>query len=139
MPLNGHHVPGCLISEKWTPMHHPGLPHGLEEALARLGGQWEVLLTLCRMFIARCPKDRAELLSAMRAGDAVGVARIAHRLRGAVAQVDTGRPFELCGDLEALATAGDLEAVAARLPELDDELASLMRDLNGVLQRGAPQ
>jgi HPt (histidine-containing phosphotransfer) domain-containing protein len=139
MSTNGHQLPGSLISEEWTPMLHPGLSRALEEALARLGGQWEVLLTLCRMFMVRCPKERAELVSALRRGDAVGVARTAHRLRGAVAQVSTGRPFELCGDLEQLASAGDLEAVAERLPELDDELAALMRELSAVVERGAPQ
>src|SRR4051794_10213365 len=77
--------------------HAPAnLPPALQAALERLGGQWDVLEIVCKMFIARCPTDRAALATALQERDAIGVARNAHRLRGALGQVNTGRPFELC-------------------------------------------
>jgi len=111
----------------------PNLSPTLHEALARLGGHWDVLAIVCKMFIDRCPIDRAALLGAYQQGDAEGVARSAHRLRGALGQVNTGRAFELCAIIEERAVADDLPTVGVVLPELEIALTGLTSELEAAI------
>ncbi len=100
-------------------------------ALARLGGDEDLLLELIRLF----RQDAHLLVNKVRTGlegaDTESVARAAHNLRGLAANFDAAATVEAALELERLAERGEL-SVAAKvfsrlLTELDNLLASLDR------------
>lgn len=74
-------------------------------------------------FLADLPRRRTELDAALDAGDADAAGRLLHGLRGSAGYLNETEIFALCGELEALADAGRLDAVRAGLPRLLDLLA----------------
>ncbi|MEJ7731071.1 MAG: response regulator [Polyangiaceae bacterium] len=99
-------------------------------ALARVGGDPELLRELVGVFLAEVPGWLAELGKAMAAGDATSVRRVAHTIKGAV---------DNCGASSARASANRLEQLArdkqmAGAPAALDELAAELRRLDPALQ-----
>jgi HPt (histidine-containing phosphotransfer) domain-containing protein len=76
-------------------------------------------------FLADLPRRRAELDMALDAGDGEAAGRLLHGLRGSAGYLEAAHLHALCGELEAEADAGRLDAVRARLPELLDLLARI--------------
>jgi signal transduction histidine kinase/ligand-binding sensor domain-containing protein/CheY-like chemotaxis protein/HPt (histidine-containing phosphotransfer) domain-containing protein len=75
-------------------------------------------------FAADLPRRRGELDAALAAGDAEACGRLLHGMRGSAGYLGEAELHQLCSELERDADLGDLERVAARLPEL---LAMLAR------------
>jgi PAS domain S-box-containing protein len=105
------------------------------ELLARVEGDRRLLAELVRLFGA----ERAELVTSLdtslRSGDAVGLARAAHRAKGAFSNLSAPLAQQLAVELEQLARRGELEAardvflrLSAQVERLDAELLLLMRD-----------
>ncbi|MFK3738556.1 two-component regulator propeller domain-containing protein [Massilia sp. TN1-12] len=69
-------------------------------------------------FAADLPRRRAELAAALDASDAEAAGRLLHGLRGSAGYLDEPVLSTLCGELEADADAGRLDAVRQRLPQL---------------------
>ncbi|WP_296943465.1 hybrid sensor histidine kinase/response regulator [uncultured Massilia sp.] len=78
---------------------------------------------LRQTFLADLPRRRAELDAALQASDHEAAGRLLHGLRGSAGYLDETELHLLCGELEAQADAGRLDAVRARLPQLLDLLA----------------
>ena len=62
--------------------------------------------SLVERLLARIPIDLADLRTALDQGDATGVTRITHRLKGTAATVGSSGMVGLCEHLEVLARAG---------------------------------
>jgi CheY-like chemotaxis protein len=73
------------------------------------------------LFRATAPSDLARLRAALDVGDATGVDRAAHHLKGAAGTVGLGRVVALCRQLELLGSAGALGTAPAVLSQLEEE------------------
>ena len=79
-----------------------------DEALARVDDDRETFQMMIELFIEHGPKDLADTQSALDAGNAPGVARSSHRLKGAILQFCAPAALHACKELEESAKAGNL-------------------------------
>jgi CheY-like chemotaxis protein len=96
-----------------------------DELLARLGGNRKRLAQLVDVFLEECPKLMARIRDAIDRGDAAGLQRAAHTLRGAVGALSEQGAFQAAGQLETIGTGGDLTDADAAFAILQRELARL--------------
>jgi HPt (histidine-containing phosphotransfer) domain-containing protein len=91
----------------------------LDDLRASLGGDQEFFAELVDELLEDAPRQLASLRASAAAGDADAARRAAHTLKG------NGRTFgapelsALAQELEAAAADGDLEAVSARLDDVE--------------------
>ena len=90
---------------------------------------------LIKCFLASIPVDLAELRAALHQGDAIGVTRIAHRLKGAAGTVGSSGMVTLCEQLEVLARSGAIQPAGDLLPPLEQEFHRVIRALDAILPR----
>jgi HPt (histidine-containing phosphotransfer) domain-containing protein len=97
-----------------------GAPDLSHEALADLlkSTDRETVATVSAMMVSDSPLLVAELAKHAQAGDAVGVARTAHRFKGSAGTMGLMRIHALCGLIEQRAKARDLPGAAALMPAL---------------------
>lgn len=101
----------------------------LRAALARIDDDEELFHTLVELFVEQGPKDLADACAALAAQDAAGVARAAHRLKGAVLQFCAPGVLEAARELEELGKAGDLTAATAAYARLEQAFRRLLEAL----------
>ena len=94
-------------------------------ALARVGGDWELLRDIIGLFRQSGPQLLAEIRAALDGGDAGGVRRAAHTLKGSAGFFAAAAVTTTAGRLEALAAAGDLAAAAKLIDHLAGEVERL--------------
>jgi PAS domain S-box-containing protein len=95
------------------------------EALARLGGDEELLAEVAQLFLQDSPVWLAELRSALARRDAAGVRRAAHTLKGAVSYFGADEVTDAAQRLEELGRSADLGRAAAALDTLEQVIARL--------------
>jgi two-component system, sensor histidine kinase and response regulator len=89
--------------------------------------------SLVEHLLARIPIDLADLRSALDQGDATGVTRITHRLKGAAATVGSSGMVNLCEHLEVLARAGAIPPADNLVSRLEQEFNRVIRALEAVV------
>ena len=107
--------------------HQPILNQEL--AMARVGGDRELLKELADLFLQEYPSLMACLREAHARGDADQVERIAHGLKGSVASFGATRAADVAFRIEQLGRAGQLDPVAEVLHSLDLILLALHSEL----------
>ncbi|OWK36826.1 PAS domain S-box protein [Fimbriiglobus ruber] len=100
-------------------------------AVARLGGDEALWVEVAGMFRAEAPRMRDDVRRAFAAGDAAGLRRSAHALKGAAGYVGGGPVAEAADRIERIAAAGDLTPAAPILDVLDQEIERLVTALIG--------
>jgi len=110
----------------------PGRGLDRDLALSRVGGDAGLLQEIAALFIEDYPKVLAELQAAAARGDAKGVERGAHGLKGSVANFGAQAAVDAAFRLEQMGHARDLagvreaiEALARALDALHAELKTL--------------
>jgi PAS domain S-box-containing protein len=93
--------------------------------LARLMGDEDLARVVAEGFLVDAPKQVEALRSYLAAGDGEGAMRQAHTLKGASAAVGGEALRAVASEMEQAAIAGNLQAVTARLAELEVQLARL--------------
>lgn len=106
------------------------------EALARVDDDRETLLMMIELFLEHGPKDLAQAQVALTAGDAAGVARSSHRLKGAILQFCAPAALHACKDLEESAKAGNLTHGMDLYATLEQEVHRLLAGLRLILDQG---
>ena len=106
-----------------SPVSIPALDDGLplldlDGALARLGGDQELLDEALAAFIEHLPASVARLAEAVEAADAADVALRAHALKGSAANLGAEQARRYAAQLEQLARAEDLATAPALFAEL---------------------
>lgn len=96
-----------------------------EVAMARVGGDEELLRELAQLFLQEGPRLMAELRAAHSLSDAKGVERSAHGLKGSVANFGAKPAVDAAYQIEQLGRAGKLEAVEETMRTLDLALFAL--------------
>lgn len=92
-----------------------------EELLARCMGNIEFAERLLAKFQGRLDEDIAELEAAVRAEDPDSIARVAHRIKGASANVAAHDLRRRAREIELLARERSLAELPAQLVELRSE------------------
>ncbi len=109
----------AVAPEPETPVFdRPGL-------LARLMEDEDLARAVVDGFLEDMPRQIEALRSYLDAGDAEGVVRQSHTIKGASANVGGESLRAAALEMEQAARAGSLEDVAARLPDLDARFARL--------------
>ena len=108
----------------------------LDEALARVDGDRETFQMMVELFLEHGPKDLAQTQTALTAGDAAGVARSSHRLKGAILQFCASAALQACKELEESSKAGNLTHGGELYATLEQEVHRLLAALRPILDQG---
>ena len=101
-------------------------------ALERVGGDAELLREIAVLFLDNYTQWIAELHSAAARGDAQGVEKSAHGLKGSVANFGAQTAVDAAFTLEQMGRRRDLAEVAKALDTLDLALAALRPELESL-------
>jgi PAS domain S-box-containing protein len=96
----------------------PGMMHRLE-------GDEELAEALMSAFVEGLPSNIQQLKASLESGDAPGVGRLAHSIKGAAACVGGERLRHAALEMENAADAGDLGTVSAQMDSLESQFVQL--------------
>ncbi len=99
------------------------------QLLERFEGDEELLARVAEIFIESTPGLLAKLRAEIDAGNAIGVSRTAHTLRGSLANVGAEHAAFLATEIEERARKDLLEDADARIVELTYEVDSVLAEL----------
>ncbi len=99
------------------------LDHAL--ALERVGGDQGLLREIAVLFLNEYPRSIAEIRQAIESGDAVGLERAAHSLKGSIGNFGAQQAFQAALHLETIGRSGDLSPVREAFDDLVSALDSL--------------
>jgi HPt (histidine-containing phosphotransfer) domain-containing protein len=103
-----------------------------ELALSRVGGDADLLREIASLFLEDYPKVMADLHAAAEQGDALGIERTAHSLKGSVSNFGAYTVIETACKLEDLGRTRRLGEVTPLLKTLDHALAALRPELEAL-------
>jgi PAS domain S-box-containing protein len=92
-------------------------------------GDRELIATLSRVFADSSQKQLAELAEAIAQGDAAGIERAAHVLKGSVSNFRADAAVNAAARLELIGQNGDLALADSALAALEIEIGRLRQDL----------
>jgi CheY-like chemotaxis protein/HPt (histidine-containing phosphotransfer) domain-containing protein len=104
--------------------------------IARMMDDEDLARTVVGGFLGDIPRQIKALQDFLKTGDVPGAERQAHTIKGASANVGGEALRAVAFEMEKAAKAGDLESVAARLPELDNHFARLKESMSDFLSIG---
>jgi HPt (histidine-containing phosphotransfer) domain-containing protein len=104
-----------------------------EAALARVGGDVDLLKEIARIFMDDCPRALAELRDASARGDCVLLERAAHGLKGAASNFGASSVVAAALHLEKMGRSGTIEGFAPAYRELENVLAVLHEELESLI------
>jgi HPt (histidine-containing phosphotransfer) domain-containing protein len=107
-----------------------------DEALSRVDHDRETFQVMLDLFLEHAPNDLAEAQAALKAGNATGVARASHRLKGAILQFCAPAALHACKTLEETAKAGNLQQAEALYAAVEQELSRLLNALRHERDKG---
>ncbi len=108
----------------------------LDEALALVDDDRELLRAMIELFVEHGPQDLAAIQAAVAAQDATALAASAHRLKGALLQFGAPVALEAASSLEILGKAGTLDGAGRGYARLETELLRLLSVMRRLLDEG---
>ena len=99
------------------------------ELLAGVDGNRRLLREMVRVFLADYPQRLEEIKDAVGRGDAVGLERAAHTLKGSVGNFAAKSVFAAAQQLESMGRQGDLAGASVACMTLEGELDLLTDEL----------
>ncbi|MCX5856052.1 MAG: response regulator [Deltaproteobacteria bacterium] len=119
-------APGAPEGTAFVSAHEPeALVFDKAGMMARLMDDEDLARTVAEGFLADIPRQIEVLRGYLEAGNAPGAERQAHTIKGASANVGGECLRAVAFEMEKAAKAGKLEAVMARLPEIERQFARL--------------
>ena len=100
-----------------------------QEALARTAGDATLLVEVVDAFLMDRPRLEAAIRAACSAGDAPGLRRSAHALKGAIGGFTMQGPYEVARQLEMMGRTNQLAGAAELVDQLGCEVAALEAEL----------
>jgi HPt (histidine-containing phosphotransfer) domain-containing protein len=110
----------------------PGRGLDRELALSRVGEDAELLKEIAALFMEDYPSVLAEIQAAAARGDALGVERAAHGLKGSVANFGAQAAVDAAFQIERMGRAGDLNRVSEAIDTLARALDALRPELEAL-------
>lgn len=117
--------------------HRAAPTFNLDEALQRVDGDRDLLAEIAGIFLSNAPAMVADVLAAVNAGNADGVSRTAHRLKGSILTFGAPAAAGAALTLEANGRAGDLSTAHADVERLSAEVDRLRDGLEGLVREQA--
>ena len=90
--------------------------------MERVGGDLEFLQEIAGLALSDCPKLLGQIRSALSAGDATGVEKAAHTLKGCVSNFGARSAREAALQLEKIGRAGELQRAGEACTALEVEM-----------------
>ena len=103
-----------------------------DTALARVGGDLELLKEIAALFLEDYPRSLDEIHKALDSGDAKALENSAHGLKGSVANFGARAAVDAAFQLEQLGRAHRLDQVPQALAALEQSLSSLQAELSSL-------
>jgi two-component system sensor histidine kinase/response regulator len=100
-------------------------------------GDTDLLEELAEMFFDDASSRLRELRGAVEAGDAGGVERAAHTLKGSSGNMGAARMSSICAELQDVGASGDLGRAPGLLERLEEEYGRVRPALERELEGGA--
>ena len=104
--------------------------------LERLGGDAQLLHEIIEIFLAEGPENIASLQRAIAQGDATGVERIAHSLKGELGYLGISEVAEKAGELEGLGRRHELQNATEVFAVFETQISALLNVMRGVQRMG---
>jgi len=101
----------------------------LELALARVGGDKQLLREIAVLFIDECPRAFAEIREAVAAGDAAKLENAAHALKGSVSNFGARDAVAAAFHLEQMGRANQMTEAEGMLLKLESALSAVCAEL----------
>ncbi len=98
-------------------------------ALARVGGQLDLLKELAALFIDDYPNDLSQIAASMKDRDAKQLERSAHRLKGSVANFGAPGLWALSSEIERKGKMGDWFGVPELVAQLEARMERMKQEL----------
>lgn len=117
------------------PLNHDPV-FNFDDALERVDGDRETFQMMIDLFMEHSPKDLADTRAALDAGNAAGVARSSHRLKGAILQFCAPAALAACKELEESAKAEHLTQGDRLYATLEREFHRLLDALRQLRDKG---
>jgi two-component system sensor histidine kinase/response regulator len=102
------------------------------EAMARVGGDLDLLKEIASLFLDEYPRSMDEIQKALATGDAKMLERSAHGLKGAVANFGARTAVDAASQLEQLGRTNKLDHAPQALAALERTLACLHAELSSI-------
>lgn len=102
-----------------------------ELALDRVGGDEELLQEIVGLYLAEYPDLLEQIQSAVKTGDAPGLFRSAHTLKGSLGALGAESAQQRAFDLEMSGREGDLQGAPGMVADLENLLRQLHEELAG--------
>jgi CheY-like chemotaxis protein/HPt (histidine-containing phosphotransfer) domain-containing protein len=125
-----------VVVESVEPTEHERALDGVG-VMDRIEGDVELLRELVALFNAEAVRTCAQLHTALDAGDARRVERLAHALKGSASNLGGVTVARIAQTLEAMGRDNLLTGGTARLAQLDREIERLNRELASLTSREA--
>jgi CheY-like chemotaxis protein len=107
-----------------------------EEALSRVGGDWDLLRDLAEIFLRECPRMMNDIRAAIESGDSMRLKCAAHSLKGSVDNFAAPAAFQEALRLEQLARSGQWTEVPETCKLLETEVNRLQPALASLIRAG---
>jgi HPt (histidine-containing phosphotransfer) domain-containing protein len=107
-------------------------PVELEELLARCVGNMDFVERVLGRFITCFGDDIHRLERCFRSQELEELARIAHAMKGAAANIAAHRLEDLIAEIEAIARVGQLDDFSSRLAQLRDEWSRVAESASAI-------
>ena len=109
------------------------------EAMATVADDRDLLAQMAELFRNERPRMLSAIGRSVLAGDAAGLARAAHALKGSVGNFGKTESFESAQELERMGREGVLVGAGESFARLQDQLMRLERDLSAFLALAASE
>ena len=119
----------CTAPEAATPSRDERIDY--RGTLRRLGGDESLFHDLVQFCLEDVPVVVAELRNAIECGDANGIERAAHSLKGLVANFGAKNAAQGAADLQRLGHEGNIGEAKSAFPRLEDEVRLFVGELAG--------
>jgi two-component system, sensor histidine kinase and response regulator len=104
----------------------------LQLALARVGGDEQLLREIAVLFIEDCPRAVAEIQEAVFRGDAAKLENAAHALKGSVSNFGARDAVEAAFCLEKMGRAKDMSEAEGMFRKLESALSAVCTELGKI-------
>ena len=125
-------APAATTAVTPEPLPQPTIPiFDRADLINRLAGDGEMAQSVIAIFLADIPQQIEELKRNLATSNAAVAERIAHSIKGAAANVSGKALRAMAFEMELAGKAGDLAAMASRLPELTSQFERLKEAMRG--------
>ena len=110
----------------------------LSAALARVGGDEELLKEIAEIFLDECPSALSDVQQAITAADAESLQKAAHSLKGSVGNFGAKDAYEAALRLEMMGRNREMGESTQALSDLESALNRLKPQLESLNSSGNP-